>query len=120
MSELSPLNDPEIGDDEKLYRRINPNWLPGGKLSSQAFQNYTGNDAFSIHIDGKLGDMDMRDLLENFPGYRLAVFTAGQARALAQGVIHVPEPDDPSHGHVNGNKSKGVRKGFARIAQLID
>lgn len=120
MPEDSPLDDPSIGDDEILYRRINPDWMRDGALTSQAFQNYPGHDAFSIHIDGKLGDMEASDLLDDFPGYKLALFKAGDARALDQGVTHVPEPDDPSHGHVNGKKSKPTKRNLARIAQILD
>jgi len=116
-------DDPSIPDDEKLYRRINPDWvLRDGSLASTAFRNLK-DDALSVRIASKIPqDEDSSPLgsVAQFPGYSVAVISAGDCRALGQGVIHEPdlENGDDAHGHVLGKKNKRIQKRLRDAATL--
>lgn len=57
------------------------------------------------------------DLLSSMPEYGIATLTVGDARNFGQGVVKAPEPDDPSHVHVEGDKKKkSVQRGLAKVA----
>lgn len=56
---------------------------------------------------GLADEMDGTDvLLKGFEGYGVAVFTAGHARQCRQAVSRAPEPGQPWHAHVIGDKRK--------------
>ena len=52
--------------------------------------------------------LDWNFSLRNHPGYSLARFKAGAARAKALSVIHKPEPDNRAHTEVVGKKTQGI------------
>lgn len=119
-----PEDDPSIPDSEDLWRRITPDWIVDGqdgpRVTSQAFQN--GDDgAMSVHLSSvaaKIGRTP-ESILQQYPGYSLARLTAGDARAVNQGVKPDPTEADPDHGAVVGNKTKGVRRHLSGAAKLI-
>ena len=118
-------NDPEIADDVVLFRRISPLWIKADdSVSSAAFQNQSGHDAFSVIIASLLilkpGDSALSMVLDGFSGYSLVSFTVGNARSLNQGVTHVPIDVEPAHGQVNGAKSKSIRRKFSGFAKRLD
>lgn len=126
MTESRSVNDPSISDEADLWRRISPEWiildenLGRQRVTSKAFQNLEG-DNLSVLLEqivretGRTAD----DVLENLSGYSLAAVTAGQARALGQGVVRAPEPDEPAHCHMVGKKGKGTRKKLASAARWV-
>jgi hypothetical protein len=58
-------------------------------------------------------------VLVDHPGFALASFKAGLARACQQGIARDPLPEEPAHALVFGHKTKGVRKRLAREATWI-
>ena len=116
-------DDKSIKDEDLLYRRLNPMWVVNNgspRISSAAFQNFKGGDKLSANLESLLiqNSQTWQDLLQPMPEYGLAALSVGGVRGLDQGVEKDPLPDDPSHVHVIGNKSRSVRKKLARAAQL--
>ena len=115
-------DDQEIPDSEVLYRRIAPVWVEPDpisgerRLTSAAFQNQQGHEAFSVHRSTLINP---ENVVAPFPGYGVVCFTAGEARSLGQGVTPEPTIDDPSHAHVIGRKTGGVKNKFRSIAIWI-
>lgn len=103
-------DDPNIADDDRLFRRIPRTWVNwdehgNASISSAAFKD----EELSINIesimtrDERLPD----DAIRAYPGYGLAAFTAGHARSLDQCVAPDPVPEEPAHGVVYGQKKRG-------------
>ena len=124
-----PEDDPGIGDDEDLWRRIHPHQVfadanLGGRIrpSSAAFKDRelsclrASEDAVERALAAKGDDgLAWRD-----KGFSLAAFTAGLARRLRQTVCRDPTPADPSHVLVVGNKKTGRVSGtFAEEARWV-
>ena len=109
------MPDPET----MLWRRIHPMWVKQSgdgtfSVTSQAFQNLPGYDAFSVH-DSKIASsegMTPESVLADFPEYSMVQFSTKIALESGQTVDPCPEDNDPSHTHVTGNKSKSVKKKF--------
>lgn len=103
-------DDPTIPATERLFRRIPPTWIDWddqGKaaISSAAFKD----EELSITLESVM-ERDQRppeDAVRNFPRYGLAAITAGHARSLNQAVARDPEPEEPAHGVVYGQKKRG-------------
>lgn len=131
MQEAELPDDPSIGDEELLWRRIMPRWVVsdgrgGMRPSSAAFQNYRDSEghrhnAFSVSISSEAQESGVgpEEYVEGFPGYGVAAFPARLARSLDQRVARVPRADEPAHGHVIGAKPKSVQKAFSRGATII-
>ncbi len=114
-------DDLSITNDDLLFRRLHPRWIVGGdqpKISSAAFQNARGFDKLSANLGSlmTLYAQTWEDLISTMPNYGVATLTVGDARSFGQGVVKAPEPDDPSHVHVDGNKTKSVQRGLAKAA----
>ncbi len=103
-------DDPTIPATERLFRRIPPTWIDwdeqgNAAISSAAFKD----EELSITLESVMA-RDQRppeDAVRNFPRYGLDVITAGHARSLNQAVARDPEPDEPAHGVVYGQKKRG-------------
>lgn len=123
----APPDDPSIADEVALWRRVHPDWMivdynqGSRRLSSQAFQNQRGHDAFSVCISCDAAELGAgpTDLLVGHSGYGVASFPAGLARELEQGVVRVPEEGELAHGHVIGRKTKRHMRGFADRSILL-
>ena len=114
-------DDPTIGNDEILWRRIHPDWIVPDqntgrpRVSSAAFDNSSDGTPTSIHLavvalhHGNSADI----ILESFPRYSMAALTAGNARNVGQGVLPAPQNNDPSHGYIAGEKTKRVKRSLA-------
>ncbi len=57
--------------------------------------------------------------LAGHEGYGLVGFTAGLVRTLSQIVVRDPQPNDPAHGLVVGNKTEGRRKQIVAASQWV-
>jgi len=56
--------------------------------------------------------LDLTFSLRNYPGFSLARFLAGVARAKGLSVLHKPLPDNPAHTHVIGT-TQAIARHFA-------
>jgi hypothetical protein len=54
-----------------------------------------------------------------YHGYGLVQFSAALARRLNQGVSHTPTPEEPAHGSVTGEKTRGVINSFKSESELL-
>ena len=115
-------DDPTILDDDELLRRLHPRWIvrttDPPKISSAAFQNFKGFEKLSANLGSLMTQYTQTwsDLLAGMPGYGIAGLSVGTARQHGQGVEKSPEPNDPSHVHVEGPKPKSVQKKLAKAA----
>lgn len=121
------IDDLSITDEADLWRRIHPKQVVPDKNtgqlrpSSAAFQNSTNNSPMSILIAEIVlkSDRDTSDVLSSYPGFSLAVFTAGIARKCNQGVKRDALPDEQAHGLVFGKKTPGVRRKLAELSKWV-
>lgn len=60
----------------------------------------------SVHIASLANP---KRLLEQYPGYQFAAFTAGVAREIGCFVMRAPTPEDPSHAVVVRADNPGAR-----------
>lgn len=130
MAAQGYTDDPTIGDDVLLLRRIPSNpplwvvwddneqqWRP----SSAAFQDQEGSSV-SIVLACELertGRPLTDALASHAEGFALAAITAGCARENGQIVIRDPTADEPAHGLIVGKKTRAVRKRLAKATVWI-
>lgn len=115
-------DDPTILDDDDLLRRLHPRWIvwtsDPPRISSAAFQNAKGFEKLSANLGSLMAAnaQTFEDLLVSFPGYGIASISVGLARENRQSIEKAPEPEDPSHVHVEGAKPRLVQRKLARAA----
>jgi hypothetical protein len=118
-------DDPSIPGDERLFRRIPSTWViwdehGSATISSAAFKD----EELSVNLESVMA-RDRRppaDAIRRYPGYGLAAITAACARSLGQAVARDPQPEEPAHGVVYGQKRRGgiggkLRDGAAWVVQ---
>ena len=106
------VDNGSITDDADLLRRIRPDQIVDDKNtgirrpSSAAFKD----PAMSVDAETILHQhgLEWTFSIRNHPGYSLARFKAGAARAKALAVVHKPEKDNAAHTEVIGKKTQGV------------
>jgi hypothetical protein len=116
------LDDPTIGNDVPLWRRIPP-WhivfdenLGIWRPSSAAFEDHPDGSPMSVVLgqevlaDGRTPD----SVLEAHEGFGLVSIGAGLARENHQGITRKPLPEEPAHAEVFGKKTGGVKRAFAK------
>jgi hypothetical protein len=120
------IDDSSIGDEERLWRRIIPQWIvqaEDGKLrpSSAAFlDGHTGE--VSVHI-AALTDEDKA--LEDRPNDSLVEIKAGLPRSLGHAIVRDPTEKDPSHALIcpppgrTGKPRKSDARKMAQSAEWI-
>jgi hypothetical protein len=122
-SSQSPVDDLTIANAADLWRRIFPRWWildeDSGtrRLSSQAFEDSKDKSPMSVTIAAECAGQAL--VLAKYPGYGLAVFTAGQARLCGQILQRNPTADDPAHAHVIGKKNKTAKDCLRSAAALL-
>ena len=116
------FDDPNIPDEERLFRRINLVHLVEGEngqalLSSGAFSALE----LSVDIEGLMRDAgrDPGECLKNYPAGLLVSITAGECRRHAQLVGKDPLPDNSAHGYVFGKKSSPTKKALRDAVRWI-
>ena len=62
---------------------------------------------------------DAQSVIQGLEDFYLASVTAGLARFLNQGIVRKPLETEPAHAEVFGNKTKRVRRTFAREATWV-
>lgn len=117
-------DDPAIGNDDDLWRRIHPDWVvldenldeqTSGRVrpSSAAFRD----ESLSVLLARE--DTPERALLDwQHKGFSLAAITAGLARQNGQAVCRDPTDEDPPHVLVEGRK-KRVDERLALAARWV-
>lgn len=112
------VDDATIADEELLLRRVRPAWIIADhnrgcwRPSKAAFQDSEDGSPMSVHLTSVLLEAGLPSTspLGGHEGYGLVSFTAGLVRTLGQIVVRDPQPNDPAHGLVAGNKTEGRRK----------
>lgn len=127
MSDALPEDDKTIPDDAELWRRIPPmHIVPDGnrggmKISSAAFEDHPNGSPMSVILGQEVlaSGRDAPSVLQGLEAFSLASITTGLARALEQGVVRRPLPEEPAHAEVFGRKSKSTRRKLAKAANWI-
>jgi hypothetical protein len=114
-------DDQTIADEDPLWRRINPMGVvrdaTGVRVSSAAFQDSPDGSPMSITLGRECGSHEQA--IGSHHGYGLASVTAGKAREQRQVVCRDPQPEEPAHALVEGQKTGAVKKALARAAVLL-
>lgn len=116
-------DDPTIRNDDRLFRRVQPNWLipePDGsqRPSSAVFKA----PELSINIESLMIQQGRapEDTLTKYPGEYLTAVTAGQVRVYKHPIVKETEPPhDPAHGLVLGKKKDSFANAMIRQHQWI-
>ncbi len=134
-------DDPSIADDEVLYRVVTSHTTrftngDAVQVNSNAFQDYPANRldevgtpavAVSVYLASALeaNGLSARDLLEQGwdSGYGVVSITAGEARAVNQGIVRWPTKAFPEHAMIfclsGAKKSKSQRKSLAGKSRVV-
>jgi hypothetical protein len=104
-------NDPTISDQERLLRRIHEQQIVPDENREGTFRVSSGafrDKELSIVIESLLRESGRRpdDVVANHDFHSLVAITAGLARKYEQAIVRDPEPDEPAHGLVYGNKKQ--------------
>lgn len=122
-----PPDDSSIPDDSLVYRRISPEHVvvddqnPGGRPSSQAFQDHRESGAMSVSLGVDLGisGSDPMTLLEGWEEHGLVSLPVSNLREHGLGIVRDPQSDDPAHALVWGRKKGAVGTKLAKSAVWI-
>jgi hypothetical protein len=136
-------DDPEILDDDVLYRRISDMWIDWSTLDDldrprirrAAFQDFSKAEAnrrglpracMSVAVRSVLSEhgQDPIDLLQGWgEAYGLASISVREVRAREQGAMMSPTPEEPWHGvvfsKVGPKRTGAMEKGLAGVAQWV-
>lgn len=100
-------DDRNIPNAERLFRRIPRTWVQWDEsgsvgISSAAFKD----EELSINLESVMvrDGRQPVDAIRDRPDCGLAAITAGHARSLNQAVCPDPQPEEPAHGVVYGQK----------------
>ena len=116
------LDDEDIPNSAKLWRRIFPKWwvwddkIGGKRLSSQAFENSRDGSGTSVVLEA---ESTIEQVLHGHDGYGLAELPAGAARAAEQGVRRVPLEDVPGHAQIEGVKSGPTKNALVKACEIL-
>lgn len=130
MSQPDPdyVDDPTIEDDSPLWRRIPPKHfvydenLQCRRASSAAFSdNPKDKSPMSVVLGDEVlaASRTAESVLEGHEGFGLVSFLAGLARQFKQGIMRKPLDEEPAHAEVFGEKTRGVRRAFAKNCQWV-
>jgi hypothetical protein len=100
-------DDPSIGGDERLWRRVHPTQI---ELNPHTRQPDVSSGVFSTREEVSVtiaSETTQADFLRDYPDHSVIEFTAGAARALGCTVVRDAQPHDPAHALVCGNRSRG-------------
>ena len=126
---MSSASDQKL--NQQLLRRIPPNWILRNsdgsfRVTSQAFQNMPGHNAFSVYELDKLHDLGVEavQIITGFDGYSIVSITVADAIDNDQLVEEDSfesddRPEDQAHAHVVGDKPKRVKKAFAANCKWV-
>ncbi len=112
------VDDPTIGDDDDLWRRVPRGWVifddkrSRWRPTSLAFRDSRDGSPMSIFLAQVMvaAGRPATDTLRGHQGFHLAAIRAGLARSLDQLIARDPLEDEPAYGVVVGDKRKASRK----------
>jgi hypothetical protein len=118
-------DDPSIPDNSRLFRRIPADanhiiWDDTTRaytLSTQSFRNLQKiPPAFSVNLECVLDQLGLAPIavIADSERYGLVALPVQLVRQHNQAVERHPEQNDPSHGHVVGDKPKSIAREFIR------
>ncbi len=132
-------DDLAIGDSDRLFRKIQSGSFKRNDagsvtgLKSDAFQDASDQMAInhgypavgmSVQVESimQAAGLSQEDLLTNGSDMGLAVLTVGDIRGEGQGIVLMPEPDDPAHALVfekqRPKKNGRTRKRLSDLATI--
>ena len=118
-------DDPSILPGDTLWRRI-PGWhfvwdanRNSVRASSAAFDNDPDGSPMSVQLAEVLAQHGLNegDVLHGHRGFAIARFPAEAARHCGQGIARDPQPGEPAHAVVFGEKSERTRKKLGKASQ---
>ncbi len=116
------FDDPNIPDEERLFRRIHLAHMvdgEGGKsaVSSAAFRE----TELSVNLESvmRVAGREPKDSLKDNPNDLLLSIAAGACRRNGQMVGPDPTPNEPAHGYVFGKKSNSIKRALRNAAGWI-
>jgi hypothetical protein len=121
------VDDESIEQATELWRRVTRDqiihdqnlgvWRP----TSAAFSDSSDGTPMSVDIASIIRSRggDERTAIAQYPGLFLVSLTAEQVRAKQLGVCRSPQPDNPAHAYVFGDKTKSIRKYLAKSARWV-
>lgn len=112
-------DDKDIPDSACLLRRIPPYGIKGnpGRPNSSNFGNSPDGTGTSVDILEQ--DREPGDSLAGHDGFGLVSVTAGDLRSLGLGIIRIPLPGNPHHAHIQGPKSRSIKRKIAECAEWV-
>jgi hypothetical protein len=90
-------NDPQINDDVVLWRAVPLSHVCVGGEGAERPESWAFKSADNEVSCWIAAEMDLQDLKARFPNFRIAQFTAGQARECANIVTRDPVEGDAAH-----------------------
>ena len=120
-------DDHTITDAAALWRRVHPSWIvrddnAGGlRVSSAAFDDSRDGSPLSVLLAEVIAQTQRtkQDVMAGYERYALAAITAQTARACGQGIARTPEPDEPAHASVFGQKTQSNKRKMAKAATWV-
>jgi len=112
-------NDPHINDDTVLLRAVPTSHVCIGEEGAERPESWAFMSADNEVSSWIAAETDLQQLKARFPNFRIAQFTAGQARECGNIIARDPVEGDASHVVIcpNPGKSSGrVKKDARRLA----
>ena len=116
---MSPADDPTIGDDVPLWRRIPPDQL---RVDDETGEAGASDSAFRTEqMSVYLAPLtDLQAVLTNYSGHKVMEFSAGGARREGFIIVRAPLPTDPSHALVLRRDNPGQRPTKSQAKRLAN
>lgn len=121
------LDDSSIQNTDHVWRRIPPYHLVFDdnhnkfRPSSAAFEDHPNGSPMSAQLASVLKTMGISPeaALKNYPKFGLVSLSVKLLRDTGQSIAFQPRQDQPGHVEVSGNKTKSIRRRWAKECQLL-
>ena len=121
MSDVPAGDDPSIGPDTELWRRIPPwQWVrddsvpAGHRPSTDSLDDLELSVVIAAECTG-----GVETLLEGHDDFGVASFTVAEVRSRGWGVVRAADESLPGHAHVTGRKTKGQRSSLVKTCRML-
>jgi hypothetical protein len=102
------VDDPNIGPDEILWRRVSPDKiLPTTRSDAPPPSNAFRSNAVEISVN-RASLCSVEATLQDYPNDSLVAVTAGAVRAAECIVVSDPKIDNPAHTLIIGKRPDGI------------
>ena len=112
-------DDLSIGDDAKILRRLNSDWIHEGKPEGSAFKQDPTPEAIGTSVTLWETDQDRVNVLRGWENLGLIVVTMGECRAIGLGIVRTPLPDNPNHCELFGPQARNGRRRLSKGARWV-